>query len=74
MLEKAAQNDKLFHDYRPVRIYGRLRDREKNLEWLEKGIEKHFSNINKVFIDPNFSFLNDEPRFQTALRKMNLPQ
>jgi DNA-binding winged helix-turn-helix (wHTH) protein/TolB-like protein len=65
MLEKAAQSGHLFHDYRLVHIYGRLRDREKTLEWLEKGIKNHSSGINKVPLDSNFDFLRNDERFQT---------
>lgn len=71
VFERSA-NDQYFHEYRLINIYGRLRDREKILEWLEKGIEKRSSNVVKVFIDPNFVFMRDDPRYQAALSKMNL--
>ena len=69
MLEKSVQDGHLFHEYRLVHIYARLRDREKTLEWLEKGIRKRSSNIIKVNLDPNFDFLRDDERFQTLQRE-----
>jgi len=65
MLEKSVQGGQLFGEYRLVHIYARLRDREKTLEWLEKGIKKRSSNVNKVNLDPNFDFLRDDGHFQT---------
>lgn len=70
MLEKAAESRQLFHDYRLVHIYARLREREKTLEWLEKAIKNHSATLNRVNLDPNFDFLRDDEQFQTLQRKL----
>lgn len=71
MLETASE-DKYFREYRLVHVYGRLRDRENTLKWIEKGVQKRSAAITKILIDPNFNFLKSEPRYLAALEKMNL--
>jgi serine/threonine protein kinase len=47
-------------------------EKEKALEWLEKGFEIGDPNI-PYMVEPIFvDFLGDEPRYQELLRKMNL--
>jgi serine/threonine-protein kinase len=50
-------------------------DKEKSLEWLEKGYEIKDPNMPYIkghgIID---NLLHDDPRFQDLLRRMNLPQ
>lgn len=74
MLEKTAQGGQLFVEYRLIHTYARLRDREKTLEWLEKGIKKRSANIIKVNLDPNFDFLRDDERFQMLQREFQRSQ
>lgn len=64
MLESEVKNGRPIIEYRLAHIYARLKDREKTLEWLEKGIEKRSSNIIKSTLDPNFDFLRDDTRFK----------
>ncbi len=69
--EQTATNE-YFYEYRLVHLYARLRDREQTLKWLERGVENRSASIPKVSIDPNFSFLSGDPRYQSALARMNL--
>jgi len=71
-LESSA-GGRYFHEYRIIHVYGRLKDREKVLEWLREGVRNHSSNVVKVFIDPNFDFLRGDPQFQQLLNEMKLP-
>ena len=50
-------------------------NKEKTLEWLEKGWEMMSdSNISFIGVLPHYvDLLRDEPRYQDLLRKMNLP-
>lgn len=59
-------------EYRLTHTYARLRNREKLMSWLQKGVVNRSANINKVFIDPSFTFVKNDPGFQQQLRKMNL--
>jgi TolB-like protein len=71
-LEKSAA-ERYFHEYRIIHVYGRLRNRGKVLEWLEKGVRNRSSNVVKVFIDPNFDFLRGDLQFQQLLDEMVPP-
>jgi hypothetical protein len=55
-------------------IYLRVENKEKAIEWLEKGYEIHDPNM--PYISTNFSnydLLKDDPRYIDLLKKMNLP-
>ena len=49
-----------------------LDDREKALFWLEKSFEEHHPWTTWIKAAPEFEMLNNEPRFQALLKKMNL--
>jgi TolB-like protein len=53
--------------------YIQLGEKQKALDWLEKAAEEHFYLMVFVRADPRFDSLRDEPRFQTLLRRMDLP-
>jgi TolB-like protein len=49
-------------------------NKEKALEWLEKGFEVRDPNMVVIGVIPEIiDLLGDEPRYQELLRKMNLP-
>ena len=62
-----------FPSYKVPHTYARLRDREKTLEWIEKCLNERSPNIIKISSDPNFAFLQEDPRFQAAIAKLKLP-
>ena len=47
-------------------------DKERALEWLEKGFELHDANMAYLGF-PDFDGLRSDPRFQDLVRRMNLP-
>jgi DNA-binding winged helix-turn-helix (wHTH) protein/TolB-like protein len=63
-----------FPSYKIAHTYARLRDREKTLEWIEKCLDERSPNIVKISVDPNFEFLKQDPQFQAAIARLNLPQ
>ncbi len=74
MLEMSVKSGRLFAEYRLAHVYARLQDREKTLEWVEKGIERRSANIIKANLDPNFRFLRDDERFQRLLSRFHQHQ
>ena len=72
MLERAAERGQLFHEYRLVHIYARLHDREKTLEWLDRGIRNGSAMLVKIAVDPNFDFLRADERFQGLQRELGI--
>ena len=55
-------------------VYAYAGNKEKTLDWLEKGVEVDDPNMIVMGMVPLFvDLLKDEPRYQELLRKMNLP-
>ena len=53
--------------------YAMAGEKDKAIEWLEKGFEVRDPNLPYVGLYPGFDDLHLDPRFQDLLRKMNLP-
>jgi serine/threonine-protein kinase len=51
-----------------------LGDKDKALEWLEKGFQEHDYWIAQLQVDRRFNPLRNDPRFQDLLRRMNFPK
>jgi len=52
-------------------IYSGLGEREKALEWLEKGFEQRDPKMAFLKVEPKWADLRSEPRFIDLMRKMN---
>jgi serine/threonine protein kinase/tetratricopeptide (TPR) repeat protein len=65
------------HEYVAPRFfaedYMRLGDKEKSLQYLEKGYQERDSRLTFLAVDPSCDPLRSDPRFQSLLRRMNLP-
>jgi eukaryotic-like serine/threonine-protein kinase len=59
--------------YEIALIHIGLGDREKALEWLEKGYDDHAAWMIWLDLDPRFNTLHGEPRYRDLLQKMHLP-
>ena len=55
-----------------ARLYRYAGDNDRALEWLEKGYEERSPTMPYLGM-PGFDSLRDDPRFQSLLRRMNLP-
>jgi len=55
-------------------VYAGSGDKELTLDWLEKAYEERGTWMIFLNVHPYFDFLRAEPRFQSLLRKMGLPQ
>ncbi|MBS1792530.1 MAG: winged helix-turn-helix domain-containing protein [Acidobacteria bacterium] len=53
-------------------VYAEIGDREKALEWLERGYVQRDRYLVSAKNYPWFDFLHGEPRFQALLRRINL--
>jgi tetratricopeptide (TPR) repeat protein len=53
-------------------IYAGLRDRERALEWLERGLEDRSWGMTYLKVDPRFDWLRSDERFAHLLRRMGL--
>ena len=64
--------DQPISTYVLARGYAAIGDKEKALEKLEKAFVERDGLMHVIKVDPNFSELRDEPRFQEILKKMRL--
>jgi DNA-binding winged helix-turn-helix (wHTH) protein/tetratricopeptide (TPR) repeat protein len=55
-----------------AKIYARLGDKDRTLEWLEKAYDERSSGIIGIKSDPAFDWLHADPRFQYLLRRIGL--
>ncbi len=53
--------------------YAQLHETEPTLSLLEEGFRRRSIDILWVTMDPAFDFLDNEPRFQAILQRINLP-
>ena len=54
-------------------LYARVHDRERALASLERAYEVHSSDLLFMRVEPMFSKLRDEPRFQAIVRRVGIP-
>jgi TolB-like protein/DNA-binding winged helix-turn-helix (wHTH) protein/Flp pilus assembly protein TadD len=53
-------------------VYCGLGDKEKALEWLEKGFEQRDPKMTFLKVEPKWANLRSEPRFTELIRRLNL--
>ena len=56
-----------------ARHYASLGEKDKALDWLEKGFKEHAPVMATIKVDPSYDSLRSDPRFQDLLRRMNFP-
>jgi serine/threonine protein kinase/tetratricopeptide (TPR) repeat protein len=62
--------------YRPGDIgnsYAFAGEKDKALEWLEKGVDTRDPALEYLLSEPVYDFVRSDPRFQALLRKVGLP-
>jgi tetratricopeptide (TPR) repeat protein len=55
-------------------VYAALRDEEKTLEWLEKGLEERDPNMTWIKFDGEFKFLHHNSRFRKITQEVGLAE
>jgi eukaryotic-like serine/threonine-protein kinase len=58
--------------YPTARLYARLGDNDRALEWLQKAYDKHSDYLVYLRVDPMFDELRSDPRFAELMRKVGL--
>ncbi len=57
-----------------ARIYAALGEKERAIEWLEKGYENREESSTWLNSDPSFDPLRSERRFKELVRRIGLPE
>jgi eukaryotic-like serine/threonine-protein kinase len=55
-------------------LYARVGDKDKTIEWLQKGYEERDFRIMLISVTPEFDGLRTDPRFVDLVRQMGLPE
>ena len=53
--------------------YAALAENQQALEWLDRAVKERSPFVWMIKVDPAFENIRPDPRFQTLLKKMNLP-
>ena len=53
-------------------VYNGLGERDEALDWLERGYEQRDPKMVFLLVEPKWSNLHSEPRFQDLLRRVGL--
>jgi TolB-like protein len=60
--------------YQIAEVYGWRGEKDKAFEWLERAYQQQDGGLSRVKGDALLKSLRNDPRFNTLLRKMNLPE
>jgi Tfp pilus assembly protein PilF len=71
LAERAEKGSVLF--YEPAIAYIFAGNKNRALDWVERGFETHDPNMPYLGL-PVYDSLRDDPRFKDILRRMNLPE
>jgi TolB-like protein/Tfp pilus assembly protein PilF len=70
----AARCQKTYYPaIRIARVYAHAGEKERTLEFLEKADQRHETPMYHIGVGPEWDLVRDDPRYQTLLRRMNLP-
>jgi len=59
---------------RIARVFAHAGEKDRALEWLEKAYERRETPLYHIGVGWDWDALRSDPRFQSLLRRMNLPQ
>jgi TolB-like protein/DNA-binding winged helix-turn-helix (wHTH) protein len=52
--------------------YGRLRDKKRTMEWLEKAYEEHSPRLVRMWMEPEWKWMHGEPEFRVLAKRVGL--
>ena len=70
-LQDARRQEKL-NDYFLAIYYAQNHDRERSFQSLNRAIDLHTPAVSYIMVDPRLENLRSDPRFRTALARINL--
>jgi len=71
-----SPQDRSHFNYLVAKLYAKLGDRDRALEYLRRAMEEGYKNINDVYKDPEFATVRTDTRFTQlmAARPLAIPQ
>jgi Flp pilus assembly protein TadD len=67
-------NERHVSPYDIATVYHGLDERDKTLEWLEKGYQQREPRMTLLKVERKWDNLRDDPRFHDLMRRVGLPQ
>jgi hypothetical protein len=71
-LMEAEAGKRPLSSFAMARMYARLGDNDRVLEWLQKAYDKHSDYLVLLKVDPLFDPLRSDPRFAKLMRDIGL--
>ena len=72
MLEIASE--RYVNEFFIAVAYAGLKDTDRTIEWIEKGISRRNPRVTTLKVDKKFDFLRNDPRYEVMLKKMGLDE
>jgi len=54
-------------------IYMHLGDKDRTLEYLNRGLQQHCGGLHVLKVDPWYDGLRDDPRFKEVIAQLRFP-
>ncbi len=61
--QMSSPEDRAHYDYVVAKLYAKLGERDRSLQYLRRSMEEGYKNIEDVYKDPEFAQLRKDPRF-----------
>ena len=71
--QMASPEDRAHYCYVLAKLYAKIGDSERSLEYLRRAIEEGYKGVNDVFRDPEFAGLRKDARFQELMKARPVP-
>ncbi len=66
--QMASPEDRAHYDYVIAKLYAKMGDRDRSLQYLRKAMEDGYKGVNEVYTDPEFAELRKDARFADLMK------
>jgi len=66
--QMASPEDRAHYDYVLAKLYAKIGDRDRSLQFLRKSIEEGYKDVKAVYTDPEFADLRKDTRFAELMK------
>lgn len=68
-VQMASPKDRAHYDYVLAKLYAKVGDPDRSLQYLRKAMEDGYKDVNKVYTDPEFAQLRKDVRFTELMKE-----
>ena len=66
--QMASPEDRAHYDYVVAKLYAKMGDRDRSLEFLRKSMEEGYKDVKNAYTDPEFADLRKDARFDELMK------